>query len=213
MLFRSGTIQLNSELGKGSEFHIILDLEKSPVQVEDMILPPWNALVVDNNEDLCSSAAMELKAIGINAECATSGQMAVEMAVRRHERHDGYQVILMDWKMPGMDGLETTREIRRRIGEETPILIISAYDWSDIEEEAREAGAHGFISKPLFRSNLYLGLAPFAGEVPKEKAMTVQETVDFSGKHILLAEDNDLNWEIAQELLRSEERRVGKECL
>ena len=213
-----GTIQLNSELGKGSEFHIILDLEKSPVQVEDMILPPWNALVVDNNEDLCSSAAMELKAIGINAECATSGQMAVEMAVRRHERHDGYQVILMDWKMPGMDGLETTREIRRRIGEETPILIISAYDWSDIEEEAREAGAHGFISKPLFRSNLYLGLAPFAGEVPKEKAMTVQETVDFSGKHILLAGDNDLNWEIAQELLSEtgftlERAENGKICV
>ena len=213
-----GTIEVISTPGKGSEFHVVLDLEKSLVQVEDMILPPWNILVVDNNEELCKSAAAELKAIGVNAECATSGETAVEMVVKRHQCRDSYHIILLDWKMPGMDGLQTTREIRKQVGDETPILIISAYDWSDIEDEARNAGAHGFISKPLIRSNLYLGLTPFAGGMKKEDVRKEQETVDFIGKHILLAEDNDLNWEIAEELLSEagftlERAENGKICV
>lgn len=213
-----GSIQLESTPGEGSEFHITLDLEKSRVQVADMILPPWNILVVDNNEELCHSAAAELKAIGVNAECATDGASAVEMVVKRHNLHDDYQVVLLDWKMPGMDGLQTTREIRRQVGDEIPILIISAYDWSDIEDEARDAGAHGFISKPLFRSNLYLGLSPFTGKTTEETPQKEKEILDFSGKHILLAEDNDLNWEIAEELLSEagftlERAENGKLCV
>lgn len=213
-----GTIQLKSSPNQGSEFHVTLDLEKSRVQVEDMILPPWNILVVDNNEDLCHSAAAELKAIGVNAECATDGETAVQMVVKRHKIHNDYQVVLLDWKMPGMDGVETTREIRRQVGDEIPILIISAYDWSDIEAEAREAGAHGFISKPLFRSNLYLGLSSFTGNTTEDVSLPEKETADFTGKHILLAEDNDLNWEIAEELLSEagftlERAENGKVCV
>lgn len=103
--------------------------------------------------------------------------------------------------MPDMDGLQTTREIRKIVGEAVPILIISAYDWSDIEEEAREAGAHGFISKPLFKSNLYLGLSRYAeGEVEEEEEISVNEHI-FTGMRILLAEDNELNWEIAEDIL------------
>lgn len=214
-----GTIALTSVPGEGSEFHVTLDLEKSRIQVEDMVLPPWNILVVDNNRELCDSAVQELKAIGVKAECAFSGSQAVEMVVARHKRHDDYQIVLLDWKMPGMDGLQTTREIRRQVGDELPILIISAYDWSDIEEEARNAGAHGFISKPLFRSNLFLGLQPFTGEPErKEEIKTEAGTVDFGGKHILLAEDNDLNWEIAEEVLSDvgfilERAENGKVCV
>lgn len=214
----NGTIELKSAPGKGSDFHIVLDLERAAAGMEDMKLPAWNALVVDNNEDLCYSAAEALKEIGIHAECAFCGEKAVEMVEKRHERRDDYQLVLIDWKMPGMDGLETTREIRKHLGEEVPILIISAYDWSDIKDEALEAGAHGFISKPLFKSNLYLGLSRFA-EGKDAMADTKEEKArDFKGKKILLAEDNDLNWEIANEILSSagfvlERAENGKVCV
>ena len=122
------------------------------------------------------------------------------MQQRRRQGRD-YQIVLLDWKMPGLDGIQTARKLRETIGDHIPILLISAYDWSDIEDEARQAGISGFISKPLFKSTLYHGLLRFtdAGAVPQEET---QETLgDFTGVHILLAEDNELNWEIAQEQL------------
>lgn len=198
----NGTIELKSEQGKGSEFHITLDLEKAAIHEEDMRLPAWNVLVVDNNEDLCHSAVSVLEEIGINGEWTTDGRRAVEMVEKRHEENNDYHIVLLDWKMPGMDGVETTREIRKRVGDEIPIFIISAYDWSDIEEEARAAGARGFIPKPLFKSNLYFGLKHYADEVEEERAEE-KKVIDFKGKKILLAEDNDLNWEIANEILSS----------
>ncbi len=214
----NGTIELDSELGKGSQFHITIDFEKAAIPEEDMVLPNWKMLVVDNNADLCQSAVYELKQIGIDAEWALNGKAAVEMAQKRHEEHDGYQVIMLDWKMPGMDGLETTREIRRRVGDEVPIFLISAYDWSDIETAAKGAGVQGFISKPLFKSNLYLSLSRFMLNQQEEEDEKPKEVMDLSGKRILLAEDNDLNWEIAEELLsetRVEMERAenGKICV
>ena len=140
-----GTIDVNSKKGEGSEFIVTLDLEKALINEADMRLPAWDMLVVDNNEDLCISAVAALEEIGINAEWVLDGRTAVEMIEKRHKENNDYHFVLLDWKMPGMDGLETTREIRKRVGDKIPILIISAYDWSDIEEEAREAGAHGFI--------------------------------------------------------------------
>lgn len=134
-----------------------------------MVLPPWNVLVADNNEDLCQSAVFSLKEIGINAEWALNGKMAIEMVKKRHQEDNDYQIVLLDWKMPDMDGLETMREIRKHVGNNIPILIISAYDWSDIEEEALKAGANGFISKPLFKSNLFLGLSSFMLEKDTEE--------------------------------------------
>ncbi len=130
------------------------------------------------------------------------GETAVAMAKKCHEEDNGFEIVLLDWKMPGMDGLHTAREMRKHLGENVPILIISAYDWSEIEEEAKEAGVQGFISKPLFKSNLYLGLSRYMLDAPEEE--TKKETVShrsFHGKRILLAEDNDLNWEIAEDLL------------
>ena len=213
-----GVIELASEPGRGSEFHIILDMERAEVKEEDMVLPPWKMLVVDNNEDLCLSAVSTLKEIGIEAEWAMDGETAVEMVRKRHVEEDDYEIVLLDWKMPGMDGLAALKEIRRYLGDATPILIISAYDWSDIEEEAKAAGAQGFISKPLFRSNLYLGLRHFAGG--EEPVVQVQEerTEEFSGKRILLSEDNDLNWEIAEDILTEagfevERAENGKVCV
>ena len=103
--------------------------------------------------------------------------------------------------MPDMNGLETTKEIRRIAGEDLPILIISAYDWSDIEEEACAAGAHGFISKPLFKSNLYMGLSRYVEKEVKEEPVVEEKLQDFRGIKLLLAEDNELNWEIAEDIL------------
>ncbi|MDE7185376.1 MAG: response regulator [Lachnospiraceae bacterium] len=197
-----GNIELHSAPGRGSEFHITLDLEKADTKVEDMKLPPWRMLVVDNNKDLCQSAVESLKEIGIEAQWAVDGETAVAMAKKCHEEKNGFEIVLLDWKMPGMDGLHTAREMREHLGENVPILIISAYDWSEIEDEAKEAGVQGFISKPLFKSNLYLGLSRYMLDAPEEE--TKKETIShssFKGKRILLAEDNDLNWEIAEDLL------------
>ncbi len=197
-----GSITLNSAPGQGSEFHISVDMERAEEVIQDMILPPWKMLVVDNNEDLCRSAVDALGEIGVTAEWALDGRSAIRMVEKCHNTPEAYQVILLDWKMPDMDGLHTTREIRKRVGNDLPILIVSAYDWSDIEEEARAAGADGFIPKPLFKSNLYLGLRRFTGEniVEAEQAAEPPEE-KFKGKRILLAEDNDLNWEIAEDIL------------
>ncbi len=196
-----GSIELHSEPEKGSEFHITLDFEKATVKEEDMVLPPWKMLVVDNNEDLCKATVASLKDIGIEAQWAIDGQTALEMVKTHHDRHDDYEIVLLDWKMPGMDGLETAKEMRKHLGEEVPILIISAYDWSDIEKEALEAGVQGFISKPLFKSNLFLGLSRYmTGDTENEQKDTGR-TIEFTGKRILLAEDNELNWEIAETIL------------
>ena len=112
-----------------------------------------------------------------------------------------YQMVLLDWKMPDLSGIETARQLRAQLGDRIPILLISAYDWSNIEAEAREAGINGFISKPLFKSTLYHGLLPFTGQSEENPQTAKDAPVDFTDKRILLAEDNDLNWEIASELL------------
>ncbi len=196
-----GTVELKSAPGEGSEFHIVLDLERAFTLEEDMILPPWNVLVADNNQDLCQSAVFSLKEIGINAEWALDGKTAIEMVKKRHQEDNDYEIVLLDWKMPDMDGLQTMREIRKQVGDNIPILIISAYDWSDIEEEAIKAGANGFISKPLFKSNLFLGLSSFMMKEDTEESQKNENKQRFTGKRILLAEDNDLNWEIAEDIL------------
>ena len=198
-----GTIEVESEQGKGSEFHVIIDFERATIQEVDMVLPSWRLLVVDNNEDLCRSATSALKEIGVQAEWVLDGEKALRKIEENHKRNTDYEIVLLDWKMPGMSGLETTRGIRKIVGDELPILIISAYDWSEIEDEARAAGVQGFISKPLFKSNLYLGLSRYVEGAPDEdeQVNALEEERDFGGLRILLAEDNDLNWEIAEDIL------------
>ncbi len=214
-----GSITVQSTPGKGTEFHITLDLEKADVKVEDMKLPPWRMLVVDNNEELCQSAALSLKEIGIDAQWVVDGRTAVEVAKKCHNEQNPFEIVLLDWKMPDMDGLHTAREMRKHLGENALILIISAYDWSEIEDEATEAGIQGFISKPLFKSNLFLGLRRYMmDESTKEEKTETKVHNSFLGKRILLAEDNDLNWEIAEDLLSEagfelERAENGKICV
>ena len=197
-----GTIDLQSELGKGTEFHVTLDLECSTVEEADMVLPDWNMLVVDDDKELCESTVASLKSIGLHAEWTLDGESAVRMAEEHHHRHDDYHIILLDWKLPGMDGIETAQELRRRLGNDIPILLISAYDWADIQEDAKDAGINGFISKPLFKSTLFYGLRPFVDtDSSTLEHLPEEHEADFTGKRVLLAEDNELNWEIAEELL------------
>ena len=197
-----GTIELHSELGKGSCFHVILDLKKGEA-ADEMKLPEWNILVVDDNEMLCRSAVANLEELGTHAEWTLNGKKALEMIEERHNRKDDYRFVLIDWKMPEMNGLQTIRQIRQRVGREIPVFLISAYDWSEIEEEAKDAEIEGFISKPLFRSTLYSCLKHYAENAPDTSDEVRSEAVDFTGKRILLAEDIEINWEIANEILSS----------
>ena len=196
-----GTIEVESEPDKGTEFHITFDFEKATTTKEDMILPSWNMLVVDDDELLCKTAKDVLESIGIKAEWTLSGEKAIELIIQHHRKHDDYQIILLDWKLPGMNGIQVAKEIRRNLGNEIPILLISAYDWSEFETEAREAGISGFISKPLFKSTLFYGLRQYMEDGKTTQEKTLEENIDLSGRRILLAEDNELNWEVASELL------------
>lgn len=215
-----GTIELQSELHKGSKFHIILDLEKAEVKEENMQLPAWNVLVVDDDEMLCTSAAANLKELGVQAEWTTDGSKAVEMIRERHISGEDHHVVLVDWKMPDMDGVETIRKIRACMKKQIPIFLVSAYDWSDIEEKVRELPGVEFISKPLFKSTLFERLSQYTEGYGEERELPeeTKDVADFQGKRVLVAEDIDINWEVAYELLSSTgleiERAVnGKECV
>lgn len=195
-----GTIDIQSEPDKGTEFLLTFDFEKAAAMNMDMVLPSWNMLVVDDDELLCRTAMDALKSIGIKAEWTLSGEKAIELVNEHHKRREDYQIILLDWKLPGMNGIQVAKEIRHNLGDEVPILLISAYDWSEFESEAREAGISGFISKPLFKSTLYYALRQYMG-IETENGQTLNPNIDLSGRRILIAEDNELNWEVANELL------------
>jgi len=195
-----GEITVQSQQGVGTEFQVVLDLMRAEERVEDMILPDWIMLVVDDDQQLCESTVESLCSIGIRAEWVLDGEDAVKMASRHHKEHKDYHVILLDWKLPDMDGIQTARELRRQLGNDVPILLMSAYDWSEIEEEARAAGISGFLMKPLFRSTLFYGLKPYM-DVDDVTPVEKENTLQFSDRRILVAEDNELNWEIANELL------------
>lgn len=196
-----GEITVNSSQGVGSEFCVTLDFKKADKQEKDMILPDFTMLVVDDDRQLCESTTAALKSIGVQAEWTLDGESAVQIVKQHHAIHNDYHIILLDWKLPGMDGIKTARELRKQLGNDVPILLISAYDCSEIEDEARAAGVNGFLSKPLFRSTLYYGLKPYT-DSSIESSEEENIHMDFYGKRILLAEDNELNWEVASELLQ-----------
>ncbi len=196
-----GSITVESESNKGTEFHVVLDLEKAVEQEIDMVLPAWKMLVVDDDEILCRTAVDSLKSIGIQADWTLSGEKAIKMVMKQHQLQDDYQIVLVDWKLPGMDGILVAKQIRQMIDTDMPIILISAYDWSEFEEEARSAGISGFIAKPLFKSTLFYGLRKYMDIAGTTDEAEISTDMDLSGCHILVAEDNDLNWEVLKELL------------
>lgn len=194
-----GTITVESAPQQGTEFHLTLDLEKADSNEVDMVLPDWKMLVVDDDEVLCRTAVDSLDSIGITADWTLSGEKAIEMITKHHEMNDDYQIVLLDWKLPDMDAIYIAKHIRQVINGDLTIILISAYDWSEFETEARDAGINGFISKPLFKSTLFYGLKKYMGIEKTQNQNTVD--TDLHGRRILVAEDNEINWEIIEELL------------
>ena len=212
-----GTIDCQSEQGKGTTFTVTLDLPIADRQREDMVLDPMDVLVVDDDEVLLETAIDTLESLGVKADHAGNGMEALGMITRRHQEGRDYNIVILDWKMPNLDGIETIHRIRTEAGVSTRILLVSAYDWSDIEDRAKEAGADGFVGKPLFRSKLYEKINALLGT----EAKSVEPENDYSdiqGMNILIAEDNDINWEIVSAMLSmfgitTERAENGRVCV
>ena len=199
-----GTITVDSEEGKGSEFIVdfrfrVLDSPMMTQRLEQ--LADMRALVVDDDVNTCVSASKMLSAIGMHPDWTTLGKEAIIRTEFALEQNEPYSAYIIDWLMPDMNGIEIVRRIRKIIGDLTPIIILTAYDWTDIEEEAREAGVTAFCSKPIFLSELRGILAAPYMNLESEEEPSEQKP-HFDGKKILLVEDNELNQEIAREILQ-----------
>lgn len=201
-----GDIKVESEYGKGSRFTIDMPLVCRDQKPDDKIeVEGLEVLVVDDDKIACLNTSSCLREIGINSECVYSGSEAIEKVRQHHLAEKEYFAVIIDLKMPQMNGIETTRQIRRFVGADVPIIILSAYDLEEYEAEAKEVKANGFITKPLYKSKLLQVLRSFLdeGDQPEPIRPFKLSNVDYSGKRILLVEDNELNREIAVEIIGS----------
>jgi signal transduction histidine kinase/DNA-binding response OmpR family regulator len=202
-----GTITCHSVENQGSEFIVTLDFKlqkQHKEQTKIAQLEDLRGLVVDDDMNSCQSISQMLRQVGMRSEWCTQGKEAIVRTKEAIRIGDRFEVYIIDWQMPDMNGIEVTRQIRSEVGDDAPIIILTAYDWSDIEDEARKAGVTDFISKPLFMSDLRTVLTkaceqPESGTSDTSKG-EVKE-VDMSGKRLLLVEDNEFNREIAVDIL------------
>ena len=214
-----GHIDVHSIKGVGTEFvvEVKLGISESAVRNAQLQLPNLSTLVVDDDVLVCQNAQKILEKIGMESEWTDSGISAIEMVKTNHGAGKDYDLILLDWKMPGMDGIETAKEIRRIVGDDVTIIIMTAYDWSQIEKAARAAGVNMFMQKPIFQSTLLSAFKKIYGDV-LEEAVPKKQEYHLEGKHILLVEDHPLNTEIAKRMLKSKgvtvsEARNGLEAI
>lgn len=211
-----GTIIVESEQGKGSHFHIAIDMEKAAQQEKKLQLPNRNILVIDDDQTAGELAVSALESIGLKAEAAEDMQQACRMIEERHGKNENYHMVLLDWNVQGKDWIRDAEELSGRFGQDLPIMIVTDGEWDELEIKMEKTNICGSISKPLFRSRLYYGLRQFVeAEAPqqeqkeaaekevieKEEAGKEAADIDLKGKHILIAEDNELNWEIASAIL------------
>lgn len=216
----NGDIFVKSRPGEGSCFTVNIPLRQQDLQQEE-IPGEWagvRSLIVDDDVRTCEYTTELLKDMGLRAQFVTGGEDAVRFVIEEKDGSDPFELMIVDWKMPGMDGLEVTRRIRRTVGDDIPVIILTAYDWSEIESEAREAGVTAFLAKPFYRSKICYLL----GELSGEKELTAQQDFsgrpDCTGKRVLLVEDNEMNREIARVLIEEmgaqvEEARDGAEAV
>jgi CheY-like chemotaxis protein len=198
----NGQITVESEKGVGTTFTVTVTLRESGRQAarrHDFDLRGLSALVIDDDPIACEHAMLVLEKAGIASETVLSGAEAVETVKLRHARREAFDLILVDWKMPGMDGVETARQIRSILGGESAIIILTAYNWDDVLHEALDAGVSGFIAKPLSLGNV---LDEFQNALEKTAEAAARRKADLSGRRILLAEDMEINAEIMTELLQ-----------
>ncbi len=196
-----GTIHCRSKEGEGTKFIVTLDLQIADKIVDQLILPPMKILLVDDDEVFLATASDTLKDLGVDPDCVDSGEKAIEAVSKKHQGSQDYPLIIIDWLMPEMDGIETTRRIRSLVGPEVSIIVISAYAPEEIRDQAIAAGANGFIHKPFFRSNAYESISEVMGLYDMCEDTVSDLHLKVKGMHLLIAEDNDLNWEIIRELL------------
>ena len=208
----NGEISVESEKGRGTVFTVTLtlqDSERKESGIDDIEIRPsdLSVLVVDDDEVAAQHAKLVLEKAGISTDTALSGKEAVEMAKLRSARREPYNLIIVDWKMPGMDGVETTRQIRSETGDESAVIILTSYNWDDILEEALAAGVDSFIAKPIFSGTL---IEEFKKSLKNKRMEVAQEKhkADLKGKRILLAEDMDVNAQIMMEVLSMREMQV-----
>ncbi len=195
-----GQIDCESTEGEGTTFTVTLDIEVSSKVETEQKLPPIEVLVIDDDEVLLETACDTLTALGTNPEIAESGESALKKLLEKKQAGKSYNVIILDWKMPGINGVELTKKIREIAGNDISILLVSAYDWTQIEENAKEVGVNGFISKPLFRSSLFKKISEVLG-LEENTTSKEENNDDLADMNILVVEDMDVNWEVISTLL------------
>ena len=221
-----GDIYVESEKDMGSRFTVELPLKLPKLQMQELPdLAGYSVLIVDDDQDACESISLILQETGIRADWVMNGMEAVEKAWQAHVMEDDYCIVIVDWKMPEMDGVETARRIRARLGSGMPILLLSAYDWENVKEEAIQAGINGFLTKPIFKADILEQMKQYIqGGYQEYEEQQIQETENLEGVRklegvrILVADDNELNLEIMFEILNSSGAEVdcvhnGKEAL
>ncbi len=196
----NGTITCKSKLGEGTCFNVTIEVPVADMQEAEMMLPPINVLIIDDDEVLLETAQDTLKSLGAGAQISQSGNEALTLIEEHIRQENPFDVIILDWQMPEISGVELTRKIREKAGENIPILLVSAYDWSIIEENAKNAGVNGFISKPLFRSSLYKKISEVL-QLEINCETKEENNDDIAGMNIIIAEDIDVNYEIVSTFL------------
>ena len=200
-----GDITVESTPGKGSKFTVTLYLklqEHDPFEYE--CFADVHVLVADDDETALKTCCDMLNELGMKAWGVTCGKEAVQQVIDRYDTADAYSICILDWKMPDQNGIETARQIRKAVGNDVPIIVLSAYDWSAIEQQAKEAGVNAFIGKPLFRSRVIRTFNALLNGRNQEQAVSVYDLagMKLTGHSVLIVEDNELNAEISKEILQ-----------